>query len=290
MGEMADRMQQLAEGDLEGTPSGEGAAPGSGTGGEGEGDRSSAGTSNTDRSDPPQTVPYSRFAEVNDRLRDLRPYERLAELGIEPEAAERLANFEAAYTQDPRGTITHVVDSIADLPDATKAAVKALLMQEAGLSDGDGASRAEGDGEEGSQSTAEMREVVEFVRNEKSAREQADRDARLDVVVNHWVAQDNEDGVKTSNKTRLTYIQAAAARGEGFQTLEELADVARKDWLEERDAQLGATIQTGRTGSPLRVPARGAVPSPEIVPKTMDEARKAIMADIQAGRLPGIDE
>src|SRR5262252_707261 len=125
MGEMADRMQAQieADGGLEGAA----AVPGTGME---DAPPSPAGAENTDAraGGPPETIPYSRFQEVNSRLQELRQYEDLAQYGIEADSALRLANFEAAYIQDPRGVIGSMIDSQQDLSDETKAAMRALLV------------------------------------------------------------------------------------------------------------------------------------------------------------------
>jgi len=117
MGEMADRMQAQieADGGLEG------AAAVPGTGMEDQ-SRSPAGAENADnqRGGPPETIPYSRFQEVNTRYQDLKQYEALEQYGIEPDSAVRLANFEAAYVQDPKGIINTLIDSQQELSEAAR--------------------------------------------------------------------------------------------------------------------------------------------------------------------------
>src|SRR6516225_12362712 len=141
MGEMADRMQAQieADGGLEG------AAAVPGTGMEDQ-SRSPAGAENADnqRGGPPETIPYSRFQEVNTRYQDLKQYEALEQYGIEPDSAVRLANFEAAYVQDHKGIINTLIDSQQDLSDETKAAMRSLLSQEADRAGAQG----QGEGEE----------------------------------------------------------------------------------------------------------------------------------------------
>src|SRR5438132_12949937 len=111
---MADRMAARIEQDgglegNEGIDDGVAAAPGTGNG---EATTPAAEPSTTDtRRGPPESIPYSRFQEVNSQYQQLREYEQLAELGIEPDSAVRLANFEAAYVSDPKGIISTLIDS-----------------------------------------------------------------------------------------------------------------------------------------------------------------------------------
>jgi hypothetical protein len=209
----------------------------------------------------------------------------LDEYGIEPDSAVRLASFEAAYMQDPTGTISSLVDQL-DLPDSQKGAVKALLAQRV-----ENAVAQETPTSDGASSPAELpaevKEVVSWVQEQRATQAQNESQARLDHVVGHWRSLDQQDGVQVPERQRLMYIQTTAAAG-GFQTLEELAERARDAWFEDRDANVGGVIQRSRTGSPLAVPSGGVPPTQPVVPKTMDEARKLIQADIDAGRLPDL--
>jgi len=248
----------------------------------------SAGTINTDgqpNAGAPDTIPYSRFQEVNSRLQTLRPYETLMQMGIEPDSAVRLASFEQAYIQDPVGTLSAMVDQ-QDLPDAQKTALKALLhsQQDAALTDD------QGDDGDTPKLPDEVMEAVTWVREQRQERESADVQDRLDLMVRHWQQQDEQDGVKgTTERQRLLYIQQAAGSGTQFQTLEQLAEAARTSFLEDRDSNLGSAVtQTRGTGGPLAVPSGGLPPTEPVVPKSMKEARALIQADIAAGRFPDL--
>jgi len=168
----------------------------------------------------------------------------LEQYGIEPDSAVRLAQFEANYVQDPKGTIAALVDAQSDLPDAQKQALKALLQgaQSAG--------RAAGQGEEEDGVTPalpdEVREAVEFVRNARAEQAQEASAQRLEVVLSHWRSLDEAAGIKFPERQRLQYVQTAAAGG-GFQTLEQLAEGARALALQDRDELLGGAIQRPRT-------------------------------------------
>lgn len=231
---------------------------------------------------PPETIPYSRFAEVNAEKNALQQkWGVLEQYGIEPDSAVRLASFEAAYMQDPQGTISGLVDQL-DLPDSQKSAVKALLSSAAAQPE-----TPTPEGERPAALPAEVKEVVDWVQAQKQREVETESQSRLDFVVNHWRSLDAKDNIQVPERQRLMYIQTAAAAG-GFQTLEQLAELARGSWLEDRDANLGGVIQRPRTGSPLSVPSSGVPPTQPVVPKTMAEARKLIQADIEAGRIPDL--
>jgi hypothetical protein len=208
-------------------------------------------------------------------------YELLEQYGIEPDSAVRLASFEAAYMQDPHGVISSMVDQL-DLPDTRKTALKEMLSS--GVP-------AEPETPEGVETPrelpAEVKEAVTYVREQQARDAEAQSQARLQLVVDHWKSLDTQDNVSFPDRVRLQYISTAAAQG-GFQTLEQLSEAARTMALEDRDVLVGSTIQRPSTGTPRPVPTGGVLPTQPIVPKTMDEARKLIDADIAAGRFPDL--
>jgi hypothetical protein len=272
--------QQVPVNDPQGSPAeGTGEAPTTAA-------SSSAGTSNTDSGMTPDTIPYSRFQEVNSRLQSLRDYERLQQMQIDSDSAIRLASFEQAYIQDPIGTLAAMVDQ-QDLPDAQKTALKALLQtkQDAALSGAD-----DGDKPPEQKLPDEVLEAVSWVREQRQAAQQADVDARLDHMVRHWQQQDEQDSISgITARQRLLYIKNTAQSGQQFATLEELSDAARTSFMEDRDSNLGSAVtRTRAQGGPLAVPSGGLPPTQPTLPKTMKEARAMIQADIDAGRLPDL--
>jgi len=272
-------------------PVNDGGSPAQGTGGEPAPTQQQttppAGAINTDgqqQGGAPDTIPYSRFQEVNSRLQTLRPYETLMQMGIEPDSAVRLASFEQAYIQDPIGTLNAMVDQ-QDLPDAQKTALKALLSTQQ-----DGALSDDTDDSGTPKLPDEVMEAVNWVREQRQERQDTDVQNRLDLMVRHWQAADEQDGVKgTTERQRLLYIQQTAGSGQQFTTLEEMSDAARATFLEDRDSNLGSAVtQTRGTGGPLAVPSGGLPPTQPILPKNMKEARAMIEADIAAGRFPDL--
>lgn len=288
--QMRERMREDGI-DLSGTVDDQlGGSPVEGTGGnqggQNDGGNSSAGTQITDsrQGRPPESIPYSRFTEVNGRLQQLRPWEDVAALGISPDSAVRLANFEQAYQADPEGTVAAMVDQW-DLPDAQKSALKALLKREQ-----DGAPQDNGQNSDTTgQLPPEVKETLDYVRELRQREVSRDAEDRLGVVVRHWQQLDEQEGVKTPDRQRLLYIQSIAGSGHQFSTLEQLAEAARGQFLEDRDVTLGSAVNRG-TGTSRSVSSGGlALPGePLPAPKSMAEARKRIEADIAAGRLPDL--
>lgn len=281
MGEMADKMAAAiaADGDPDAA-----AAPGTGNGDVPDAP-AAADTPDSQRQGPPESIPYSRFQEVNTKYQELKAYEQLAELGIEPDSAVRLASFESSYVSDPKGTIGFLIDSQQDLSEEHKAALKALLSTEAPAG-------AQGDDLEAGDRTAlppDVQERLAYI-DELRARDQREAsDAQLQHVVRHWGDLDKQDDLEIPDRTKLVYIQAVAGRG-GFETLEQLAEAARGMYLEDRDVQLRGAVQSRDTGTSRTVPGGAAVSSPPEKFADFGAANKQIMADIRAGRLPGVEE
>src|SRR4051794_14505307 len=107
MSGMADEMRARMEADGgAGLPGGDtGASPGN-AGEPPITEPPTAGSSNTDTGSgngAPDTIPYARFKEVNDRYAELKPFEELTSFGYDADSLRRLAAFEAGYLQDPYG-------------------------------------------------------------------------------------------------------------------------------------------------------------------------------------------
>ena len=292
MGNMASEIQRRIEEDGGAGLAGEGAAA-SGTGEtQATQQQSSAGTQNADTAaagGTSQTIPYSRFQEVNSQLQELRPWRQVQEMGIEPDSAVRLANFERAYLQDPEGVVSSLVDQL-DLPDEAKTAIKEHLGAQA-EGDVDGAGQASNEGQQTPPALPEeVQQDLQFVRQLREERATHEQQQRLDVVVSHWDALDKESGFSVPEKTKLTYIMAVAPRG-NYQTLEEMAEAARAEYLEQRELDLGSAVAPRRAaGSGLTVPGGAAqTPASEgFRPRSFKDANNAVLADIAAGRLPSL--
>jgi len=246
----------------------------------------SAGTQITDTpSDAPGPVPYARFKEVNDQLVALKGYTELNEFGYDPDSLGRLAAFEAQYVRDPTGTIGLLVDDL-DLPQEAKASIKEALAMPTGQSE---------DIVDEEPTTASLspedRELLDWARGARERETQAASEAQLDSVVNAWKALDKQEEVRTPPDHRvLTFISAAAARG-GFATIEQLAENARNDYLDERQQILGGAYQGSRQRGtpPPALPGSGVLPAPAQAPKTLREASRLAQAAMERGELPPLD-
>lgn len=247
-----------------------------------------AGSSNTDGGTP-DTIPYSRFQEVNSRYQQLREYERLQQAGISPDSAARLAAFEQGYMANPTGTIESMIDQ-QDLPDERKAALKALLREQSGSSRDSALEGENGEDQVVAALSPEDRELLDWARERRVREHNDDNQQRIDLMLTRWRQRDEAEGVTgTTERQRLQYISTAAGSPTTFQTLEEMSDAARTMYLEDRDANLGGVVRNrGDGGGPLAVPSGGLPGTAPVVPKNMAEARKLVLADIAAGRLPDL--
>lgn len=237
----------------------------------------------------PDTIPYTRFKEVNDQLSNLRPYAQFEELGYDPDSLGRLVNFEANYAKDPAGTVSVLVDNL-DLPDSRKAALKELLGSPTAVGS-NGAETPTEDDDTVTQLSPEVKEALDYVKQAKLRDSQQETEGQLSEVIDHWKRMDEADGLTgdkaTPRHVMLMHISSLADGGR-FATLEELAQASRKVYSDERDRLLGSAVQSSRSGSPARVPAGPpAAEAPRF--KNIKEASKAALADIQAGRLPAMN-
>jgi hypothetical protein len=246
---------------------------------------SSAGTQNTDtgQGTPPETIPYSRFKEVNDRLNELRPYEELAASGLEPDSLAQLAVFEASYMQDPVGVTASLVDNL-DLPEDRKSAVKLLLQGELDHpAVAQGESSAEG--EDPNNPPAWAKPLVEDYVERHQSREAQARDDVLNSIIGIWDAADKKDGIETPVETKLAYIAANAVNGT---TPEQVAQIARDAAISYREHILGGAVSEVRTptGSPLSVPGSRVAPTPGVKITSMKQATALARQALESGQLP----
>ena len=251
-----------------------------------------AGASNTDTSQAgqePGPIPYARFKEVNDRYSQLKDFESLVEYGYTPDHLSRLASFEAGWLRDPVGTVKALVDDL-DLPSEAKSRIVESLGVQAPDASGDGGDDGD-DGQNSSGLSAEDRELLEWARQRRARDEQETRNQQLDTVVNIWKAKDSEDKLKSpKDRAILTYISTAASLG-NHRTYADLADAARKLWLEDRDEILGGAVQRSRDNGnpPPALPDSAVLPAPAQRPRTLAEANKLVKAALERGEeLPRI--
>ena len=242
----------------------------------------SAGTENAETEQggqTPDTVPYSRFKEVNDQLRGLKEFAPVMEAGYEPDSVARLIAFEQAYQEDPIETISGVIANL-DLPDATKTAITSLM---GGQPAQESATTEEESSEDEPPGWAQP--IIEDHQARLKADEDAHFDGLLNTAISQWKQLDADAKLEeTPDRLILTHIRAAAGSGEGFQTVEELVQAAREPLVEYRENVLGRAV-TPRRG-PLPVPGSGVGGSEPVKFDNLAQASRAAMAAMERGELP----
>ena len=292
MSSMAQEIQARIEAD-----GGAGAVPGSGETTPAPSPDPAAAPSTPDSAGQgtPETIPYARFKEVNDRLQGLSEYEQLQQYGYDPDSLGRLAAFEAQYMTDPIGTWTALAADL-DLPQEVRDALESIGSATATPAD-PAAPNAPGS----AQGTApvvgtpaelppQVQEVLQWAEQKRAEEAQNAQDAQTNAVLtattSHWDTLDKADSLETPDNIKLTFISAAAARG-GFTSAEQLAEAARADLMAYRDGELGSVVSgSRRPGAPLAVPGSAPGSAGPVRFADLREASKAAAADMQAGRLP----
>jgi hypothetical protein len=251
-----------------------------------------AGASNTDtgtQGGPPDSIPYARFKEVNDRLAGLRGYEELSQYGYDADSLRRLASFEQQYQADPIGVWRSMAVNL-DLPQEVLDTINRFSDS------GSPPRAAEGQTNGVDQTNApevpvEVQKRLDYVDRIMQRDEQEQREAALDRVVAAWDEMDSRDGIATPKRTQLTYIAAMASRqNDGrpvYGTVEGLAQAARSARLEDRDADLGALVQPGNAqrGAPPVLPGSLPTPAGPVKFNSLRDASQAAEADMLAGKL-----
>lgn len=297
MGNMANEMQARIEADGgAGLVEGAGGVPGNEGGSQGAPPAPPAAEPSTTvpaGGQPPESIPYARFKEVNDRLKGLEGYETLSQYGYDPDSLGRLAAFEAQYQTDPVGVWRSMADNL-DLPQELMEALDSHLTASNG--------RAEGTPPANEPSATnlppEVQKKLELLDTIEAERAEAAQNAALDRVVVAWDALDKADNITPPEdpkeravfeRTRLMAISAAAGSGQQYRTAEEMANAARESILQYRDVVLGGAIRrTGQGGSPPALPGSPPVPSGPVKFKDLREASKAAEEALKRGELPGI--
>jgi hypothetical protein len=282
---MAEEIQRSIEAD-----GGAGLAPGSADTPP-PADTPAAGPSTTEtyqQGGPPESIPYARFKEVNDRLAELKGYEDLAQYGYDPDSLGRLAAFEAQYMTDPVATVARMVEDL-DVPQEVKDQWSSLAGQSAGSSTP--STPAEGGGTPESSDTdtstlpPDVQEKLRWIDRKQAEEAQSANEAVLDSVLSHWDNLDREAQLETPKHVQLAFVSAAAAGG-GFTNAQQLAENARGQLMAYRDSTLGSVVGSGRAGGTPALPGSGPA-APELPNFTdLRDASKQALADIQAGRLP----
>lgn len=233
----------------------------------------------TDTGSPPESIPYARFKEVNDQLRDLKGFSSVAEAGYDPDSVGRLIAFEQAYGEDPTGTVSSVIESM-DLPDTTKQAIMGLL------GNGEPAQATDTDDDVPDEPPEWAKPIIEDHESRQKAEENRYYQNLLQTGINHWKTLDEKDGIATPDRIILRQIRASVDDG-GFATVEELAESARSELMGYREETLGSALSARRAG-PRSVPGSGVPASEPVRFDSIKEATKAAEAAISRGELPPI--
>lgn len=239
-----------------------------------------AGAQNTDTSGggaPPETIPYSRFKEVNDQLVALKDYKPLADIGYDADSLRRLAEFEVQFKTDPVTTWFAIAAEMENIPPEIKEAAQRHLNSSSNTpvdmtpKPGDGAS---GD-EEMPEWAKRLAQTTEGLTEAERARAQREAESAnnqlLDGIMEKWRSADEAAQIKSPDDRKMLTFIIAHARGAS--SVEDILEGARNEWLELREETLGSAIQPGTSGlAPRPVPSGGAPVNAAGEPKTLTEA------------------
>lgn len=246
------------------------------------GEAESAGTENTE-SGQPGPVPYHRFKEVNDSLRNYK------EIGSADDF-HRLMHWEQSFAEDPAGWWLQFSAQIDGLPDVVRQAIDAYNRGETAVTPQQAPNPAKpGPDAEESESlpewAADLVEKVQSLSEDASKRQQKEAEAAREELLNSmhdlWLKQDKEAKVKSPNIRVRAALLAAAAAAPNISSREEAVALARAAWEEERKGLIDEALEAGQSGrgAPRSVPGSGSgggnLPEP---PKTLEEAKKAALA------------
>jgi hypothetical protein len=242
-----------------------------------------AGALNTDTAGEggtPETIPYSRFKEVNDSYRRLAPFEELAEAGYDADSLRQLAEFEAGFKADPVSTWFAIAQQVEGIPTEVKELAQQHLTGSGGSPAGsnDTTPALQGDSQEGSgepEWARAQREEIARLKAANAAREEREfaeaNDRLLNGIMDSWKTADQNAGIDPPDERKmLTFIMAHAR---GSNSVEEILENARGEYMELREEMLGSAIKPGANlGAPLSVPSGSAPVNTAGEPKTLAEA------------------
>jgi len=228
---------------------------------------------------PPDSVPYSRFKEVNDQLRD---FKELESFGYDADSLRQLAQWGAQFDSNPVDSWMAVAKDLGDdLPPEIREAVASYIEDQGVVAQT----------EQPSQSVApdardtEIRELRQRLDDRDARDEQASRAELLNSIVSRWKEADVKEGIATIPDEKIyTYISSNAPQATNE---DELLNLARQEFLDTREFILqGSVVKPGDSRAPVTVPGSGApVQEAPPRPKTLAEASAAALADAQGSGL-----
>ncbi len=252
----------------------------------------SAGTENTEGQGPPETIPYSRFKEVNDRLRG---YRDLEELGYDADSLHRLVAWETEFLEDPAQFWMTLASSIDNMPDAVK---EAIVAAQNGTTPSPAAPNTPEPPTAGSSSdempewarelAAKVDGLVEKDTKTEAQKAEARRQSLIDKVLNEWQAIDEREEIPSLGVAAKLAIINQVAQDTNIRTIEQLVEAARAHQLEYHTAVLQATRSKKPGGAPRPVPGTGAGSAPSTPPpkiRTLEDAKAAAEALVRQGIL-----
>jgi hypothetical protein len=230
-------------------------------------------------SSTPDSVPYSRFKEVNDQL---RPWKEFQEFGHDANSLRQLVEWERSFNLDPAASWMSVAEQIEQLPQNVRDAVMMNLQAQGSQNPSPNASEGETT-PTGEEPPEWARPLIEDYQSRTEREEQKANDQALESMLDWWTEQDKSDGIQSPDKKyMLTFISGNSGEAD---SLEDLQQRARNEWKELREAELRASVDTSRGGAPLPVPGGGPASNPPPKPSTLSEASRRAIADIRSGVL-----
>lgn len=248
----------------------------SGTGSDSAEVDSSAETLNTDsQGGPPETVPYSRFKEVNDRY---TPFRELEKVGYDADSLRQLAVWNSSFTNDPVGTWLDLATKIDGMPDEVRSAIEAAMNGESVTDYDDESEEATTDSDE------EMPEWARDIQErqaqadarEAAAAAKAEEEGRMETL--NWILKEWDTRIETMDlepvdeKRKLSFIAGAAGTSSDPQ---KILDEAFDDWMNVREGAQSHIHRSGPVPTPKAVPGGAAVTGADKpAPKTFEEANQ----------------
>jgi hypothetical protein len=234
----------------------------------------------------PESIPYARFKEVNDRYAAIKPFEDLTALGYDADSLRRLAEFEAAYIQDPIGT----VESLARTLELPEDVIEGIVAAKAGANPTVPAEGIEEPPPAPAQMSPEDKQRLEYVDQLQKREQEATANAQLNAVISAWDELDTADEHVIPERLKLMAIAETLRNpppGVELRTYDDVAKAARQPFIEYRDSELGAAVRTGNRGTPS-LPGSAPAGAPPVKFTNLRQASRAAEEAIKRGELPGI--